>query len=158
MIFRAFFGEPCPEAKELEHGHLHHAEQPANPATGEVEDTDVGFPGPDHHIAEREGTMKGAMGVLAVGAAGLACCRSPASRDVVHHFLEPTFEDSRYYNTLEPSGALTAIGLSPAPSSRSLGIFVAYRLWVMSPASPRACASASRRCTASSCTSGTSTS
>ena len=32
-----------------------------NPATGEVEDTDVGFPGPDHHIAEREWTMKVAM-------------------------------------------------------------------------------------------------
>ena len=55
MIFRAFFGEPCPEARELEHGHLHHAEQPTNPVTGEIEDTDVGFPGPDHHIAEREG-------------------------------------------------------------------------------------------------------
>ena len=25
-----------------------------NPATGEREDTDVGFPGPEHHIAERE--------------------------------------------------------------------------------------------------------
>ncbi|HTA35640.1 MAG TPA: NADH-quinone oxidoreductase subunit L, partial [Solirubrobacteraceae bacterium] len=46
MIFRAFYGgEPVPEAKELEAGHLHHAEQPTNPATGEVEDTDVGFPG-----------------------------------------------------------------------------------------------------------------
>ena len=35
MIFRAFFGEPCPEAGELEGGHLHHAEHPLNPATGE---------------------------------------------------------------------------------------------------------------------------
>ena len=31
----------------------HHAE-PVNPITGEPEDTDVGFPGPEHHIAERE--------------------------------------------------------------------------------------------------------
>ena len=55
-----------PEARELEHGHLHHRDVPTNPATGEVEDTDVGFPGPDHHIAEREWPMKGAMGALAV--------------------------------------------------------------------------------------------
>ena len=41
-----------PEARELEQGHIHHAE-PANPATGEPEDTDVGFPGAEHHIAER---------------------------------------------------------------------------------------------------------
>ncbi len=53
MIFRAFHGEPVPEARELEAGHLHHAEVPTNPATGEAEDTDVGFPGPTHAIAER---------------------------------------------------------------------------------------------------------
>ena len=68
MIFRAFFGEPVMQAKELEHGHLYHAHEPTNPATGEVEDTDVGFPGPEHHIAEREWSMKAAMGLLAVGA------------------------------------------------------------------------------------------
>ena len=44
--FRVVFGEPCEEAKELEQGHIHHAE-PENPATGEREDTDVGFPGPE---------------------------------------------------------------------------------------------------------------
>ena len=53
MIFRAFWGEPCPEARELEEGHIHHPEAPFNPANGEIEDTDVGFPGPEHHIAER---------------------------------------------------------------------------------------------------------
>ena len=31
MIFRAFYGEPVPEARELEEGHLHHAEQPTQP-------------------------------------------------------------------------------------------------------------------------------
>ncbi len=46
IIFRTFLGDPCPEAKELEAGHLHHAEAPRNPASGEVEDFDVGFPGP----------------------------------------------------------------------------------------------------------------
>ena len=53
MIFRAFFGDPCEEALELEGGHLYHAPEHTNPATGEVEDTDVGFPGADHHIAEQ---------------------------------------------------------------------------------------------------------
>ena len=42
--FRVVFGEPVEEARELEQGHIHHAE-PENPATGEKEDTDVGFPG-----------------------------------------------------------------------------------------------------------------
>ena len=31
MIFLAFHGEPCPEARELEGGHLHHAEVPDQP-------------------------------------------------------------------------------------------------------------------------------
>src|SRR5262249_18488845 len=70
VIFRAFHGEPVPEAQELEQGHLHHAEHPTNPATGEVEDIDVGFPGPTHAIAERALPMKIAMAVLAVGAVG----------------------------------------------------------------------------------------
>ena len=37
-----------------------------NPPTGEPEDTDVGFPGAEHHIAEREWPMKIAMAVLGV--------------------------------------------------------------------------------------------
>src|SRR5438477_388099 len=47
MIFRAFFGEPVEEARKLEAGVVPHA-HPANPATGEPEDTGVGFPGPTH--------------------------------------------------------------------------------------------------------------
>ena len=66
MIFRAFHGEMSPEAEELSHGHLYHAPEPTNPATGEVEDTDIGFPGPEHHIAERAPGMKIAMGTLAL--------------------------------------------------------------------------------------------
>ena len=52
MVFRVFFGEPVAEARELEAGHLAHGD-PVNPMTGEAEDTDVGFPGPEHHVAER---------------------------------------------------------------------------------------------------------
>src|SRR5919107_907122 len=105
MIFRAFHGEPVAEARELEHGHLAHHDVPTNPATGEEEDTDVGFPGPDHHIAEREAPMKIAMGVLAIGAAGLGVLQIPGVTSVLHDFLKPTFEDSRFYDTLEPSDA-----------------------------------------------------
>ena len=53
-------GKPCKEAQELEEGHIHHA-PPTNPHTGEAEDTDVGFPGKEHHIAEREWPMRAAM-------------------------------------------------------------------------------------------------
>src|ERR671916_336421 len=53
MIFRVFLGDPVPEARELEQGHLAHAEVHVNPTDGEVEDTDVGFPGPEHYVAER---------------------------------------------------------------------------------------------------------
>ena len=63
-VFLVFHGDPCDEAKELEGGHLAHGDH-VNPATGEHEDTDVGFPGPDHQIAEREREMKVAMGTLA---------------------------------------------------------------------------------------------
>ena len=65
LIFRTFWGEPCEQARELEHGHLYHAPHPFNPANGEVEDTEVGFPGADHHIAEQTWQMKAAMAVLA---------------------------------------------------------------------------------------------
>ena len=95
MIFRAFFGDPCPEAVELEHGHLAHADVPTNPMTGEEEDTDVGFPGPEHFIAEREVPMKVAMGTLAVLAVIGGVLQIPGVDDVVTKFLEPTFADSQ---------------------------------------------------------------
>ena len=95
MIFRAFWGEPVEQARELEHGHLWHAPQPTNPATGEVEDTDVGFPGPEHHIAERALPMKLAMGSLAVLATIGGVVLIPKVTTWFDTFLEPTFEGSR---------------------------------------------------------------
>src|SRR3954471_13862995 len=112
MIFRAFYGEPNAEARELEHGHLHHAESPTNPMTGEIEDTDVGFPGPEHHIAERELPMKLAMGALAILAIVGGIVQVPKATDAMHTFLEPTFADSTQYARLEPSGTLTWVGLA----------------------------------------------
>ena len=80
MIFRTFWGDEVEPARVLATtGHLYHAPEHTNPATGEVEDTDVGFPGPDHHIAEQEGTMKVAMAGLAVLAIVGGCCRSRGS-------------------------------------------------------------------------------
>ena len=67
LVFRVFYGEPVPEAREMEAGGLAHHE-PENPLTGEKEDTDVGFPGPEHHVAER--SVPDAGGDGAAGAAG----------------------------------------------------------------------------------------
>ena len=95
--FRVVTGPPCEEAKELEQGHLHHAE-PVNPATGEPEDTDVGFPGPEHHIAEREWPMKVAMAVLGL--------RGPVRRPAPGAGRRPRADDL-------PRGHLR--GLGPVP-------------------------------------------
>src|SRR3712207_5570978 len=138
LIFRAFWGDPSPEARELEHGHLFHAEEHSNPATGEVEDTDVGFPGPEHHIAEREGTMKIAMGTLAVLAIGAGVLQIPKVTEVLHPFLEPTFARSELFETLEPSSTLTVVGLLIGAGLGIAGIAVAYLLWVKNPTRPAA--------------------
>jgi NADH-quinone oxidoreductase subunit L len=129
MIFRAFYGDPVPEAQELEHGHLYHAEHPTNPMSGEIEDTDVGFPGEEHHIAEREFPMKIAMGTLAVLAVIGGIPQIPEVTDWLHTFLEPTFHDSALYEELDPSGTLTAIGLLVGATIAGTGIFIAWRLY-----------------------------
>jgi NADH-quinone oxidoreductase subunit L len=131
MIFRAFWGEPCPEARELEEGHIHHAEAPFNPANGEIEDTDVGFPGPEHHIAERELPMKAAMGGLAVLAVIGGLLQVPWVDSEVEKFLEPSFADSRLH--LDPSNGLTAFGLVLGTVLGLGGIYIAYQIWVVRP-------------------------
>jgi NADH-quinone oxidoreductase subunit L len=131
MIFRAFLGEPCPEARELEEGHLHHAEVHTNPATGEVEDTDVGFPGPDHHIAEREWPMKAAMGALAVLATVGGIVQIPKVTSWLDDFLAPSFRDSRI--AAAPSDNLLAFGLVLGAVVGLLGVAVAYQVWVRRP-------------------------
>ena len=138
MIFRAFWGEPCEEALELERGHLYHPHEPTNPATGEVEDTDVGFPGPDHHIAEREVPMRVAMGALAVLATIGGLIQIGSVNEMLHKFLEPTFADSSIYESLEPSGTLTIVGMLVGAAVGALGIFIAYTLYVRSPERPAA--------------------
>jgi NADH-quinone oxidoreductase subunit L len=133
MIFRAFLGDPVPEARELEQGHLAHADVPRNPVTGEEEDTDVGFPGPEHHIAEQALGMKAAMGVLAILAVIGGLPQIPKVTEELHHFLEPTFAESRYFEELHPSDALTFGGLGLGALLAIAGIFTAYLIWVKRP-------------------------
>jgi len=134
MIFRAFWGDPVPEAVELEGGHLHHAEVHRNPASGEEEDTGVGFPGPDHHIAEREFPMRAAMAALAVLATVGGFLQIPfGAVNAIDNFLEPTFAGSKYYSSLSPSDGFTLLGLVIGASLGLAGIAVAYRVWVQRP-------------------------
>jgi NADH-quinone oxidoreductase subunit L len=137
MIFRAFWGDPVEPAQVLINtGRLYHAPEHTNPATGEVEDTDVGFPGPDHHIAEQEGSMRVAMGSLAVLAIVGGFLQIPGVSHVLDHFLEPTFADSRFYDSLEPSDSLTTLGLITGAVLSAAGIALAYHLWVRKPEAP----------------------
>jgi NADH-quinone oxidoreductase subunit L len=128
MVFRVFLGDPVPEARELEGGHVAHGE-PMNPMTGEPEDTDVGFPGPEHHVAERSWPMKVAMGALAVLAIVGGVVGIPAATDTLEHFLEPTFEESRYADVHPSEGAEWA-GLAAGGLVAAAAIALAYVFYV----------------------------
>jgi NADH-quinone oxidoreductase subunit L len=132
MIFRAFYGEPVEEARELEHGHLAHAEVPRNPMTGEEEDTDVGFPGPGHFIAEREWPMRIAMSALAFLALVGGALQIPGIDDAVTRFLDPAFADSRLAHANAGVGAAW-IGLVIGALIAIAGITLAYRVWLVAP-------------------------
>ena len=133
---------------------------PATPPTGEEEDTDVGFPGPEHHIAERDPPMKVAMGALAVLAVIGGVLQIPgvdAGIDAV------------------PLADFRRLACSPArprrPGADWVGLVIgardrgrrasrlAYRLWIAAPETPRHAARALQAArTRCSSTSGTSTS
>jgi NADH-quinone oxidoreductase subunit L len=132
MIFRAFFGEPCEEARELEHGHLFHPDTPSNPQTGEIEDTDVGFPGPEHHIAERDWAMKFPMSVLAVLALIGGVLQIPGVDRSINRFLAPTFADS-HLTRIDPTAGTEWVGLIIGAAIGLLGITIAYRIWIAQP-------------------------
>ncbi len=136
MIFRAFYGEPVPEALEFESGHPHHTDVPRNPANDEIEDTDVGFPGPEHAIAETAWPMKIAMSILAVGAAGLGLLQVPGVDDVISKFLRPTFASSPLYEP-RTNTSLEIIGAVLGTVLALVGIGIAYRIWVARPGTAR---------------------
>jgi NADH-quinone oxidoreductase subunit L len=131
MVFRVFFGDPVPEAAGLEEGHLAHGEH-ANPMTGEAEDTDVGFPGAEHHIAERDWPMRAAMGPLAVLSVIGGVVFIPGVTAWLEKFLEPTFHDSAY---VERGPTVTAEweGLVLGGLIAVAGIWTAYTLYLRRP-------------------------
>ncbi len=131
MVFRVFFGEPVPEAEQLAEGELAHVE-PRNPLTGEEEDTDVGFPGPEHHIAERSFPMKAAMAPLALLAIVGGVVAIPGVTAGVETFLEPTFADSAYLLDRPPEGEQIT-GLVIGGVLALLGVAAAYFVYLRRP-------------------------
>jgi NADH-quinone oxidoreductase subunit L len=131
MVFRVFSGTAVPEAVELEHGHIAHGE-PMNPMTGEAEDTDVGFPGPEHFVAEREWPMKAAMGPLALLAIVGGYVAVPGLDSVIQNFLEPVFADSHLAQN-EPTSGAEWIGLVVGGAIAIVGIGVAWTIYLRRP-------------------------
>ena len=137
LVFRVLPGKPCPEAQELiDTGHIHHPHgAPVNPATGEEEDTDVGFPGAEHHIAEQSPPMRMAMGVLAFLALFAGLVQIPGVDDVVEKWLDPVWEGSPLA-AIHPSLEADYIGLGIGGLIALAGIGIAYLLYVARPELP----------------------
>ena len=131
MVFRVFYGNAVPEAVELESGHVAHGE-PMNPMTGEPEDTDVGFPGPEHHVAERAWPMKAAMGPLALLAIVGGYVAIPGVDNVIANFLEPVFADSPLAQD-EPSTGAEWLGLVIGGAISIVGIGLAWTIYLRRP-------------------------
>ncbi len=135
LVFRVLPGRPCKEAQELiDTGHLAH-ETPRNPASGEEEDTDVGFPGAEHHIAEQSPPMKIAMGVLAFLALFAGLVQVPGVDETITHFLDPVFADSPLA-AIAPSVGASWVGLAIGAAISIAGIGVAYWLYILAPQMP----------------------
>jgi NADH-quinone oxidoreductase subunit L len=136
LIFRILPGRPNQEARELiETGHVAH-EPPRNPATGESEDTEVGFPGPEHHIAEHSLTMRIAMAILAFLALFGGLVQVPGIDNVVSDWLDPVFADSPL-TAIHPSTSWSWIGLAIGGVISVAGIAIARWLYIARPDRPR---------------------
>jgi len=135
VIFRILPGPACEEAQYLiDKGHVIHGE-PLNPATGEHEDTEVGYPGEEHHIAEQAGGMKFAMAVLGLLSIIAGVLQIPGVDDVVTKFLEPTFENSIFAH-MEPTTSQAWLGLTEGGIISILGIAAAWLLYIKRPDLP----------------------
>jgi NADH-quinone oxidoreductase subunit L len=131
MIFRVFWGAPNEEAQELQGGHVHHGE-PRNPVTGEPEDVDVGYPGPEHHVAEHESSMFVPMALLALLSIFGGVVQIPHVTHVTEHFLDPAFADSRFVD-VNVAGRFEALVLIVGAIASLAGITLAYFLYVRAP-------------------------
>jgi NADH-quinone oxidoreductase subunit L len=126
--FRVAFGPPCEVAQEMERGELKHL-APFNQATGEPEDTDVGFPGSKHTIAENAWPMKIAMSVLGFGALFAGYIQVPGLDSVLKNFLQGSFEGSKLYE-IEPTVSAAWIGLAVGGAVSIVGIAIAYHYFL----------------------------
>ena len=134
LVFRVLPGEACAEARHLiETGHVVHGD-PVNPANDEPEDTEVGFPGSEHHIAEQAFGMKFAMAVLGIGALFLGFIQVPGLTHLVGDFLAPSFAGSELAQIHLDVGA-EWVGLAIGAVIALAGIFIAHRIWVANPGS-----------------------
>jgi len=132
LVFRVLPGRPCKEAQELiDTGHVAH-EAPTNPATGEAEDTDVGYPGADHHIAEQSWPMRAAMSVLAFLALVGGLIQVPGVDDVLEKWLDPVFENSPLVD-IHPSLGADYVGLTIGGVISIVGIYIAYLIYIKHP-------------------------
>jgi NADH-quinone oxidoreductase subunit L len=105
---------------------------PVNPANGEVEDIDVVFPGPEHHIAERSMPMKVAMSGLALLAIVGGVAQVPGIDHSLSSFLDTTFADSTIIRH-EPSTSAAWLGLIIGAAIALAGVGIAYRVWIVAP-------------------------
>jgi NADH-quinone oxidoreductase subunit L len=135
LIFRVLPGKPCEEAQHLiDTGELYHG--PAiNPATEELEDADVGFPGAHHHIAEQSWPMAVAMALLGFGALFAGLIQVPGVDNVLFGFLEPAFHGSPLAE-IHPSVGAEWRGLAIGGAISLLGIATAWLLWAQRPGLP----------------------
>jgi NADH-quinone oxidoreductase subunit L len=135
LIFRVLPGKPCEEAQHLiDTGDLYHGE-PRNPANEELEDTDVGFPGAHHHIAEQSWPMAVAMALLGFGALFAGLIQVPGVDNVLFGFLEPAFADSPL-SAIHPTVGAEWRGLAIGGAISLLGIATAWLLWARRPQLP----------------------
>jgi NADH-quinone oxidoreductase subunit L len=124
MVFRTFFGDQAAEAESLERGELAHGEH-RNPATGEEEDTEVGFPGPEHAIAERAPAMRAAMAPLAFLGLVSGIVGIPGVTHWLRSFLDPVFADSVLAGH-EPTVGAEWAGIAVGTVLSIAGIALAY--------------------------------
>ena len=89
----------------------------------------MGFPGPEHVVAEHAWPMKFAMSILAVLAIVGGALGIPGVTDTLEHFLEPTFEDSRYISD-KPTDTAEWEGLGVGGIIGVIGISLAFVVFV----------------------------
>ncbi|MBK5232315.1 MAG: NADH-quinone oxidoreductase subunit L [Thermoleophilia bacterium] len=137
ILFRILPGKPCDEAQYLiDNGHVIHG-KPRNPHTLEPEDTEVGYPGKEHHIAEQAPGMKIGMAVLGFLALVGGLLQVPGVDEVVTNFLEPTFEAAPLSH-IHPTTHEAWLGLTKGGIISVFGLFVAWVAYMKKPGIPPA--------------------